>query len=569
MTTIDTHPDDSVAAASAGGATVPSFFTAAGDWATTTDHKKIGRLSTGFGMLVLLAAAIVALLLDVERLGDPGAFIDTGAQLQLIQMYRIGLVVGGIAPLALGLAVAVVPLQLGARQIAFPRVALTGFYAWLGGTALVMVSLGLNGGAGGGDADMVDLFLTGLGLAILGLCATAGSLGTTILTTRAPGMTMRRMPVFAWSSLIGAIATLLVLPVLFGVLVYLYVDHRLGSQANFMGVEGIGAWIGWAFTVPTVIVFAIPAVGFAAEQFSVAFKTRQPMRGVLFAGIALIGVTAYAGATQQFVHDVTFDTSGETFIRGAAPFVLFSGLPLLGVTVVLLLALVNAKDGARNNPSVRAPFVFGVLGLLLVGAGIAANFVEGITDLELVDPATNTATSFEEGATLLVVYGAALALLGGLVYWAPKLWGRLLADKQVLPLALLGALGTVLAGAPLIVAGFLDQIGGYPASQAEVDRIMTVADDADIWITLSLVGQGIMVLTLLAFAGLLLKPSDGREVDANPYGGQTVEWGTPSPAPDHNYEHVATVASAEPLFAARTADTADTDTAADTEGSAQ
>ena len=558
MTTIDTHPDDTVAATSVGDSTVPSFITAVGDWATTVDHKKIGRLSTGFGMVVLLAAAVLALLLDIERLGDPGSFIDTGAQLQLIQMYRVGLVVGGIAPLALGLAVAVVPMQLGARQIAFPRVALTGFYAWLGGTSLVMVSLGLNGGPGGGDADMVDLFLTGLGLAVVGLCATAASLATTILTTRAPGMTMRRVPAFAWSSLVGAIATLLVMPVLFGVLIYLYVDHRLGSRANFMGVEGIGAWIGWAFTVPTVIIFAIPAVGFAAEQFSVAFKSRQPMRGVLFAGIALIGVTAFAGATQQFVHDVTFDASGETFIRGAVPFLLFAGLPLLGVTVVLLLSLLNGTSGS-GSPSVRAPFVFGLLGLLLVGAGIAANVVEGITDLELVDPATNTATSFEEGATLLVVYGAALALLGGLVYWAPKLWGRLLSDKQVLPLALLGGLGAVLAAAPLLVAGFLDQVGGYPASQAEVDRIMTVADDADIWITLSLIGQGVMALTLLAFGGLLLKPRGDDDVDDNPYGGQTIEWATPSPTPTHNFEHVATIASAEPLFAADSAGTADTE----------
>ncbi|MEZ5296629.1 MAG: cbb3-type cytochrome c oxidase subunit I [Ilumatobacteraceae bacterium] len=551
MTTIETHPDDSVAATTAGDSTVPSFITGVGDWVTTTDHKKIGRLSTGFGLLVLLAAAVLALLLDIERLGDPGSFIDTGAQLQLIQMYRIGLVVGGIAPLALGLAVAAVPMQLGARQIAFPRVALAGFYTWLGGTALVYVSLALNGGAGGGDADMVDLFLTGLGLAVLGLCATAMSLGTTVLTTRAPGMTMRRVPVFAWSSLIGAIATVLVMPVLVGVLIYLYVDHRLGSQANFMGVEGIGAWIGWAFTVPTVVIFAIPAVGFAAEQFAVAFKSRQPMRGFLFAGIALIGVTAYAGATQQFVHDVTFDASGETFIRGAVPFLMFAGLPLLGVLLVLMLVLLTAKDGAKRGPSVRAPFVFGFLGLLLVAVGIAANFVQGITDLELIDPLTNTATTFEEGATLFVVYGAALAMLGGLVYWAPKFRGSLIPDKQVLPLALLGALGTLLAGGALLVAGFLDQIGGFPASQAEVDQIMTAADDADIWITLSLIGQGLVALTLLAFGGLLLKPAgdtDDDTDDLNPYGGQTIEWSAASPAPAYNFEHVATVASAEPLF---------------------
>jgi len=549
MTTIETHPDDPVAAAPAGGSAVASLLTGIGAWTTTTDHKRIGRLYAGFGLVILIGSAVLALLLGVACVD--GNFIDNGAYLQLIQMYRVGLVFGGIAPLAIGLAVAAVPLQLGARSIAFPRVALAGFYAWLGGTALVYAALAANGGAGGADADMVDLFLTGLGLASLGLCATAASVATSVLTTRAPGMTMRRVPLFAWSALIGAIAILLVLPVLIGVLIYLYVDHRLGAQGNFLGVEGIGAWIAWMFTVPTVVVFAIPAVGFAAGQFPIAFKTRLPMRGAMLAAIALIGVTAYAGSTQQFVHDVTFDTSGETFIRGAVPFLLFAGLPLLGVTLVLLLSLLAVKDGIGNGaPSVRAPFVFGFLGLALVGAGIAANFLQGITDLELIDRATNTATTFEEGATLLVVYGVALGAMGALVFWAPKWWGRLVSDAQVLPLAVLGLLVTVMAAGPLLVLGFLDQIGGYPSSQAEAELIMTVVDNGDIWMTLSLVGHGIVALTLLAFAGLLIKVAtgDGDTADQDPYGGQTIEWGAASPAPVDNFEQVPTVASAEPLF---------------------
>lgn len=549
MTTIDTHTDDAGAAEGTPSA-VEAFFVGAADWVTSTDHKKIGRLYAGFGLLVLTAAAVLGLVLGLER-ADEAALLDADALLQTFQLYRMGIVFGGVAPLALGLAVAVAPMQLGARSIAFPRLALTGFYVWLGGLSLAVVALGGNGGAGGGDADMVDLYLAGLALAVLGLCATAGSVATSVLTTRAPGMTMRRVPLFAWSSLIGALGMLISLPVTFGVIIYLFIDHRLGVQANFLGVEGIGSWLHWSMSVPAVIVYALPAIGVAAEQVPVAFRSRQVLRGVTFAGIALVGVSALAAATQQFAHEVTFDTDGETFLRGALPFLVFAGLPLLGVTVTLLLA-VGTMRGGSGRPSIRAPFVFGMFGLLLVGAGIAANAVMSITDLELISPDGTRFTVFEEGATLLVVYGATVALLGGLVFWAPKLWGRVVPDKQVMPLALLGAAGTALAAGPLLVAGFLDQLGGVPSSDADVAGLLDTGavDGAAALNTLSLVGHGLMALTVVAAAALMLKTftGSGDAADENPYGAHTVEWGTPSPAPAANYEHVATVASPEPLL---------------------
>ena len=553
MTTIDTRPDDAVAADDASPSVAEATVVGAFDWVTTTDHKRIGRLFAGAGLLVLLATAALGLVLGLERADDTNTVVDADALLQMFQMYRVGIVLGGLVPLALGLAVAVVPLQLGARSIAFPRVALTGFYAWLGGFALAMIALARNGGMGGGDNNMVDLFLAGVGLSVLGLIATAGCVATSVLTTRAPGMTMRRVPLFSWSSLIGALGMLIALPVVFGAVIYLFIDHRLGISANFGGVEGMGPWLGWAFSVPAVVIFALPGIGVAAELIPVTFKARQALRPVTFAGIALVGVAAFAAATQVAVHDVTFDASGETFIRGALPWLLFTGLPVLGLTIVLLLGLLTIKNGlADGRPSVRAPFVFSFFGLLMIVVGVLATFVMGITDLELVAPDMALVTAFEEGATLYVVYGTVLGVMGGLVYWAPKLWGRVVPDKQVLPLALLGLLGTVLASAPLLIAGFLDQLGGVPSSDAEVQNLLATGqvDGAALWNTLSLVGHGLMALTVLAFVGLLLKvaTSDAGEVDDNPYGGHTAEWGTPSPAPADNFEHVVTVASAEPQF---------------------
>lgn len=554
MTTIDTRPD---AVPAAGGETTDrasgasaSFFVGAAAWVTTTDHKRIGRLYVGFGLLLLLATSALGLLLGLERADDANDVLDANALLQAFQAYRIGLVLGVLAPLGLGLAVAATPLQLGARSIAFPRLALTGFYTWLGGMALTLVALGRNGGAGGGEPQAVDMYLAGLGLTVLGLAATAGCIATSVLTTRAPGMTMRRVPLFAWSSLIGALGLLLMLPVVFAVVVLLFVDLRLGLGAeggNFGGSEGIGVWLSWPFSVPAAIVYSLPAIGVAAELMPVAFKSRQMLRGVAFAAMALVGVTALATTTQQYVMDVEFDTTGEAFLRGAVPFAIFAGLPLLGVTLTLLLGLGNARGG-EGRPSISAPFVFSFLGLLMVGAGIAGYALLGIADLELLDPVT----VLEEGATIYVAYGTALAVMGGVVFWAPKLWGRLVPDKQVLPLALLGVVGTVLASLPLYVAGFLDQAGGIPASDADVAMLLSIdqVDGGSIWNVLSLVGHGVMALTVLAFVGLLLKvlTGSGEQAEPNPYGAHTIEWSTTSPAPADNYEHVPTVTSPEPLF---------------------
>jgi heme/copper-type cytochrome/quinol oxidase subunit 1 len=546
MTTIDIRPDAADAANDAAReSVVASFFAGVAAWVTTTDHKRIGRMYVGVGLLALLATAALGTLLGLER-ADEGALLEANALLQIFQAYRVGLVFAAIIPLGLGLAIAVTPLQLGARSIAFPRVALTGFYGWLGGLTLTMVALGRNGGMGGGDDQAVDLFLAAHGLMIVGLLASAGCVAVSVLTTRAPGMTMRRVPLFAWSTLIGALGMLLVLPVVFGAIVYVFLDHRYG-QFTFGGSEGIASWIGWAFSVPAVVVYSLPAIGVAAELIPVTFRHRQALRGVTFAGIALVGVTALAATTQQYVHDVTFDTDGETFLRGAIPFLAFSGLPLLGLVVVLGLGALTAKGGVdQGRPRITSPFLFSFFGFGMIFVGLIGNFAMGITDLELIG------TSVEEGATLYVVYGTALSVMGGLIFWAPKLWGRVLPEKQVLPLSLLGVAATVLASLPLYIAGVLDQAGGVPSSDADVAAILSIGDveQGALWNMLSLAGHGLMALTVLAFAGLMLKTftGAGEAAEQNPFGGHTVEWGAASPAPAHNYDHVATVASPEPQF---------------------
>lgn len=550
MTTIETHAD------AAGDSVVASFFAGLATWVTTADHKKIGRIYLGFGLLGLLGATVISALLGLERAAS-SELVRSDALVQLFQAQRVSLVFAGVIPLALGLAIAVTPLQLGARQIAFPRVALTGCYAWLGGLVLTFSALGRNGGIGGGTADAVDLFLAGHGLMILGLLASAGSLAVSVLTTRAPGMTMWRVPLFSWSALISAIGAIVALPVAFGAIVYLFLDHRLGIQANFGGAEGVGPWIGWIFSVPMVIVFAIPAVGVAAELVPVTFKARQQLRGVLFSGIALVGFAAFAAATtQSYVSQpdnittmvsLDADQTFGAFFGDLLPFLALVGVPVLGLLMVMGLGGLTAKSGvAHGRPRITSAFLFSFLGMGMVFVGVVGTFLMGIVDLEIAG------TAMEEGAVLYVVYGAAMGVMGGVAFWAPKLWGRTLPEKLLMPLVLLALGGTVLASLPLYIAGFLGQAGGIPASDPDLAVLLSLdyASTAELWNILSMIGNVLMLVAVLAFVGLMVKTFTGAGEPAadNPFGGHTIEWSTPSPAPTSNYEHVPTVASATPVF---------------------
>lgn len=551
MTTIDTREDAarSVADATTDDPTSMSFFENVAAWVVTSDHKRIGRLYVCFGLLALFGSAVLGSLLGVERADDASNVLRGNALLQLFQSYRVALVFGTIIPLGLGLSIAVVPLQLGARSIAFPRVALTGFYAWLGGFALTFIALGRNGGFGGGDEQMVALFLAAQGLMIVGVLASAGSVATSILTTRAPGLTMGRLPLFAWSALVGAIGILIALPVVFGAIIYLYLDLRY-AQLNFGGSTGLAPWIAWAFSVPAVAVYAIPAVGVSAELVPVAFGSRPKMRGATYTGIALVGVAALAATTQQFVHDITFDTDGQSTFEGLLPWLVFAGLPLLGVLIVMMAGAATMRGKAKGTPNIGGAFVFSFLGVDLVAAGLFANAFRGVTDLELLG------TSLEEGATLLIVYGSALTIMGGVVFWAPKLWGRTMPEKQIIPLAFLGVVGAALAGLSMCIAGVLGQSGGVPATDADVASMLSLGYDSSgqLWNILAMVGHILVALTVVGFVVSMLfaftgsDDDDDEEAEINPFGGQTIEWTTSSPAPADNFEHVPTVSSAEPVL---------------------
>jgi heme/copper-type cytochrome/quinol oxidase subunit 1 len=529
MTTIETHAPGATVSPSARART-----SSVGGWLTTTDHKRIGRSFIGVSLVGLLGMIVVAVLLGIERIDAQASVLDVDSIPQLFSVYRVGLTFVVLIPLLLGIALAVVPLQVGARSLTFPRLAAAGFWTWFIGSVLVVIAIASNGGPSGGDSVFVRLFLTGMLVLVLGLAAAAGSLGTTILTARAPGMNMRRVPLFTWSSLVAALGLLVVLPAVAGALIYTYVDYQYG-RAGFGGNTGVAKWLSFGFSQPATFVYAVAAFGFAAEVIAVASGRRFPMRGVVFTGIGLVAISSALGAVIQQPADLSRDISSFSigdWLSDVVPYAMFNLLPLLGGFIVISVGALALRGG---RPRVIAPLAFGLLGALLVFVGMIANAVYHIGDAQL------GGTVFEEGVWLCVLYGAILSAMGAIAYWGPKLFGRLIPDKVLVPLAALGFIATVLAALPYLIAGFAKQ----PANATEFDY----SGPQNLWNLLSTAGHVLMFLTVILFTATALRSFRRGDIAGDdPWDGQTLEWATASPAPFANFSDLHSVASPEPLL---------------------
>ena len=465
------------------GAAVPAssgFLSAVAAWLTTTDHRRIGRLFMGFSVLWVLSIVVINAILGFERIDSASIAINEGALPQLFAASRTLASFGVLIPLTLGLAIAVVPTQVGARSIMFARNATFGFFLWLFGTSVVVGSLIANGGPGGGNATMVDLYLLGLATAMLGLVASSISVIATVITARTAGTDLADVPVFSWAALIGAVSTVLTLPVALGTLIYVAVDHQY-VKAAFGGNTEISTWIGWAMTQPQTFLYIIPVVGVLAELAPVVARQAQPLRGGVFVGIGLMSVALFGSVTQN-IHGFEWSGTVSDKVQSFVPYAMFNLLPFLGMVVVLGLALLALRsDTLKIAPAFIPVFLGG--GMILTA--LLGNAVQLLSSAQLAG------TVFEEGVLHYTTYGAVLVVWGAVAHWSTQLWGRELPAQAVIGLGVLGFAGTVLAALPMYIAGFADQ-------QSEVVADFTYAGPAGLWNSASTVGHALMALCVVA-----------------------------------------------------------------------
>ena len=513
----------------------------------SADPRTIGRLFVGTSLLFLVAAAVVGAIVGVEQSDSTGSLLmGDSTAVRLFTLHETTLLFLGVLPLLVGLATAVVPLQVGASTVAFPRASAAAYWVWLTCGALVLASYAIDGGPFGSETGPVGLYVAGLVAVAIALAVATISVVTTVLALRAPGMSLRRVPLFSWSMLVAGTAWVLTLAALGGMLLLVYVDLRYGQQ--FLGGAG-GVWnrIAWVFWQPTLYLAAVPALGIVADVVPVFAQRRHQRHG---AAMFLLGLAAAIGFGAWAQLGATVDGSASP-----APWLYEGPWIVVGVLAVLpVLGLLGLWTGTLAKGKVRlsTPLVLAQLGGLLVLLGVAGGVATVIEDLELA------ATTWATGQTILVLAGTILAALAGVSFWAPKLYGKLVPDGLTRLGATLVFLGALVAAVPQAVAGL-----AYDQSRLVADGIAAVdAGDIDTVEVLDLVsgiGLGVVALGLIVAGLALTARRRGEGPGDDPWSGHTLEWATSSPPAVGHFASLPDVTSEAPVYDARHAAAAGSD----------
>jgi cytochrome c oxidase subunit 1 len=503
------------------------------------DPRTIGQLYVGTAFAFLLAAGAVGVLVGFERVDTAGTSIFGDDLERAYSFHTVAGLFLVVLPLLLGLASAVVPLQVGAATLAYPRLTAASYWTYLTSGGLLAAAYLFDGGPFGTDAAGVELFLLAFIAVLVALTLGWVSVVATVLAVRAPGMTLKRVPLFSWSAMVAGVVWSLTLPALAAVLLLCWVDLRHGQQL-MGGPDGIYDRIAWVFWQPTVYGFAVPALGIVADIVP-TFARRRFFKHAT--AMVLLGLLAAIGFGAWAQLPVAIDGSSESppwLLDG--PWIAVSALAIVAVLGLLALFAATMRKGA---PKLGAPLVVGLSGALLVFVGVAAGGATAVDTLDL------DGTTWMTAQANLVLIGTLTAGVAGLAFWAPKLYGKLLPEPLVGLGGLLLLLGTLTYAVPDAISGAIGQVrlmAGGAIAPADVDTVETLNLISAIGAVVVAAG---VVVTVLALA----KPRGAEAVADDPWEGATLEWATTSPPPVGNFSALPPVTSEAPAYDARYAST--------------